>query len=212
MTDTIYVCLKDSLLSGNFVGILNCSEKDDFLWSLSLNDFLTLLLSCAGFFIVLCQFRHEMKLSRKQSKEASDKDIKVKEREWYLSVIVQPQIDSINEFYKELIEKVSNDVENIRDNIYLSEMDILVCQSKIIADNQEYIYSFFDHLETLVQPFDEKLSMSIVDEAMDLEDRTSKLIEYYLKNKDESLGDIRRLLLLNKVNVISLLYDKSKEI
>lgn len=212
MTDTIYVCLKDSLLSGNFIGILNCSEKDDFLWSLSLNDFLTLLLSCAGFIIVLCQFRHEMHLNRIQSQEAINNEKKVKQREWYLSVIVQPQIDSINEFYKELIEKVSNDIENIRDNIYLSDMDVLVFQSEIIADSQEYIYSFFDHLETLVQPFDEKLSMSIVDEAMDLEDRTSKLIEYYLKNKDESLGDIRRLLLLNKVNVISLLYDKSKEI
>ena len=82
----------------------------------------------------------------------------------------------------------------------------------IIADSKERIYSFFDHLEFLVRPFDEELSEKIADKAMDLEDSTSKLIEYYLKNQDESLEEIRRLILLNKIDVISLLYDKSKEI
>ena len=45
---------------------------------------------------------------------------------------------------------------------------------------------------------------------MDLEDMTSKLIEHYMK-VDEPLYEIRRKLLLNKVNIIQLLYNKSQE-
>ena len=212
MTDTVFVCIKDSILSNEFIGLIYKAEETNSYWYLSFNEVLTLVLATAAFIIAYKQFRHEMQLSRTQSQEAIDNEKKVKQREWYLTVIVYPRIESINNFYKDYIENLINNIGGIRNNILLSDLDMLTFQSTIIADSKERIYSFFDHLEFLVRPFDEELSEKIADKAMDLEDSTSKLIEYYLKNQDESLEEIRRLILLNKIDVISLLYDKSKEI
>ena len=212
MTDTVFVCIKDSILSNEFIGLIYKAEETNSYWYLSFNEILTLFLAIAAFIIAYKQFRHEMRLSRTQSQEAINNEKKVKQREWYLTVIVYPQIESINNFYKDYIEKLIDNIGRIRNNILLSDLDMLTVQSTIIADSKERIYSFFDHLEFLVRPFDEELSEKIADKAMDLEDSTSKLIEYYFKKQDESLEEIRRLILLNKIDVISLLYDKSKEI
>lgn len=124
-------------------------------------------------------------------------------------MIIHPQIEEINLFYKEFIEKVCNDVNELRVD-RKKRVQVLAKQARINADRQEQIHAFFDHLDPLIQPFDEKLSGKINDQVMDLEDMTSKLIEHYMK-VDEPLYEIRRMLLLNKVNIIQLLYNKSQE-
>lgn len=207
MIDTLNVYGKDSL-SAIAVRVIAFEDNSSFC-SLTLNEILTLVLTIVGVWVAICQFRNEMRKNRNETINAINEQKKERKRDWLLNVIIHPQIEEINLFYKEFIEKVCNDVNELRVD-RKKRVQVLAKQARINADRQEQIHAFFDHLDPLIQPFDEKLSGKINDQVMDLEDMTSKLIEHYMK-VDEPLYEIRRMLLLNKVNIIQLLYNKSQE-
>lgn len=207
MIDTLNVQEIDTL-SAVAVRVVELADNSSFC-SFTLNEILTLLLTVGAFAVAICQFRNEMKKNRQEAVEVIKAQKEERRREWLLSVIIHPQIEAINHFYKEFIDKVCDDVYRLRRERRVQGM-WLAMQARINADRQEQIHAFFDHLDPLIQPFDEQLSEKIKDEVMELEDMTLKLIERYIK-RDEPLYEIRRLLLLNKVNIVQLLYNKTQE-
>ncbi|WP_277122579.1 hypothetical protein [Bacteroides ndongoniae] len=124
-------------------------------------------------------------------------------KNWYLTVIVIPQLESINSFYSKLIDNL---IENVDELNRIGEKDLAVL-SQMQADRKDDINAFFDHLQSLIKSFDIELSKKLSHKIMDLEDCVTIILsDIYFDINSLSSTQIRRELLLNKKDIISLLY------
>lgn len=181
--------------------VVNTVEHKDSYYYLSFNEVITLLLAVLSVAIAIYQFNKQMSKNREEQKVANKKN-------WFLSVIVLPQIEAVNAFYKKIIEDVLSDMSilqpgNLGNIILLSEKQ---------AERKEQINAFFDHLQSLVRSFDISLSRRITDEVEKLEDEVTVMLgDFYFNIDNPTRHEIRRRLLLSKKNVISLLYQKTQD-
>lgn len=170
-------------------------QKDNvFSWTITFGDILTIV----GFGLAIWQFRKQMKVSR-EANDAAQRET------WFLNVIVLPQLNPINEFYKALIQLVIEQQGKIKD-LYISSAntpkEFNVKLANIKNECKEKINTFYDHIIVLVKSYDMQLGLSISDEIMNLEDIcTSLLDDFSIPAKEK----IRRNILNNKQKIISLL-------
>ena len=170
-------------------------QKDNvFSWTITFGDILTIV----GFGLAIWQFRKQMKVSR-EANDAAQRET------WFLNVIVLPQLNPINEFYKALIQLVIEQQGKIKD-LYISSAntpkEFNVKLANIKNERKEKINTFYDHIIVLVKSYDMQLGLSISDEIMNLEDIcTSLLDDFSIPAKEK----IRRNILNNKQKIISLL-------
>lgn len=178
----------------------HAQENNKQFFCLTFYEILTIFLSCIGVFFAIFQFRKQMTKSR-------ELNLKTNERNWYLSVIVLPQIGAINEFYRDLI----NDVLSDKDVLQPGSETYLVQLSEKQAVRKEQINAFFDHIQSLIRSFDSSLSQKIASKVEDLENVVTIILEENFIDNSCIKNDIRRRLLLTKKNIISILYKKSLE-
>lgn len=170
-------------------------QKDNvFSWTITFGDILTIV----GFGLAIWQFRKQMKVSR-EANDAAQRET------WFLNVIVLPQLNPINEFYKALIQLVIEQQGKIKD-LYISSAntpkEFNVKLANIKNECKEKINTFYDHIIVLVKSYDMQLGLSISDEIMNLEDIcTSLLDDFSIPAKEKILRNI----LNNKQKIISLL-------
>ena len=170
--------------------VANTVEHKDSYYYLSFNEVITLLLAILSVAIAIYQFNKQMRKNREEQKVANKKN-------WFLSVIVLPQIEDV------LSDMLILQPGNSGNIILLSEKQ---------AERKEQINAFFDHLQSLVRSFDISLSRRIADEVEKLEDEvTTMLGDFYFNIDNPTRHEIRRRLLLSKKNVISLLYQKTQD-
>ena len=181
--------------------VANTVEHKDSYYYLSFNEVITLLLAILSVAIAIYQFNKQMRKNREEQKVANKKN-------WFLSVIVLPQIEDVNAFYKKIIEDVLSDMLILQPG---NSGNIILLSEKQ-AERKEQINAFFDHLQSLVRSFDISLSRRIADEVEKLEDEvTTMLGDFYFNIDNPTRHEIRRRLLLSKKNVISLLYQKTQD-
>lgn len=190
----LYYVTEDTIQKlGTFV-LFNedCEEKSFF--EFSFNEILTLLIAAIGIIVAICQFRKQMNKNRQLQIEANKNN-------WYLSVIVIPQISLINDFYRVLIHDLLEDMSNpIRNNVELGTMQSV---------RKEQINSFFEHVLALVSSFDQGLSNNLSLKVQDLEDDVTIFLQRFFTDDDITeyfQSDVRRQLLDNKKEIIKLLY------
>lgn len=163
-------------------------------FSLSFNEVLTLLFTIVGIVFAVWQFQKQLRKNREAQYDVNKKN-------WYLSVIVIPQLEGINAFFKEFIEDVWNDVQ------VLHGSDNLVLLGQKQAEVKDQINSFFEHLQSLLNSYDIDISRQISDCVMDLEDQAIIILNDACFSVDEFTSNkIRRDLLLYKSRIISILY------
>lgn len=181
-------------------------QQEPSYWHLTFNELLTLIVAIfglivaiTGLVVAICQFKKQMDKNREEQKQSN-------ETNWYLTIIVQPQIEAINEFYKQLIDDLLLDIQISPDTITYKDL------AEKQATRKEQINAFFDHLQALVKSFDIDISMKIGDIVMDLEDKVVKLLMKHKFEMGESLNPstIRRYLLMNKKDIITALYLRMK--
>jgi hypothetical protein len=172
------------------------AEENESYFKLSFNDILTFVFTIIGIIIAIYQFKKQMTKNREEQKLANIKN-------WYLTVIVIPQLESINSFYSKLIDNL---IENVDELNRIGEKDLAVL-SQMQADRKDDINAFFDHLQSLIKSFDIELSKKLSHKIMDLEDCVTIILsDIYFDINSLSSTQIRRELLLNKKDIISLLY------
>lgn len=172
------------------------AEENESYFKLSFNDILTFVFTIIGIIIAIYQFKKQMTKNREEQKLANIKN-------WYLTVIVIPQLESINSFYSKLIDNL---IENVDELNRIGEKDLAVL-SQMQADRKDDINAFFDHLQSLIKSFDIELSKKLSYKIMDLEDCVTIILsDIYFDINSLSSTQIRRELLLNKKDIISLLY------
>lgn len=193
----LYYITEDTIQKlGTFVLFNEKSEKDSFS-EFSLNEILTLLIAFIGIVIAIYQFRKQMGKNRELQTEQNKNN-------WYLSVIVIPQIQLINDFYRTLIHDLLEDTSRPIPNI----VELGTLQSI----RKEQINAFFEHMLSLVSSFDQELSNELSLKVQDLEDDVTKFLNIFFTGNDITIyfqSDIRRKLLENKKEIISLLYLKT---
>lgn len=179
---------------------INVQKNDKPFFSLTLYELLTISLSIIGVVVAIYQFKRQMKKNREQSMQANEKN-------WYISVIVLPQIGAINEFYRNLI----NDIISDKNLLQPSSKKYFIELSEKQAIRKEQINAFFDHIQSLIRSFDSKLSQKIASQVEELENVVTIILDESFKDNSCINNEVRRRLLLTKKNIISILYKKSLE-
>lgn len=179
---------------------INAQVDNKSYFYLTLNELLTLLIAVTSVIVAIIQFRRQMAKNREEQKNTNNKN-------WFLSVIVLPQIEGINMFYLKLIEDVLNDILILRS----STGNDFVLLSEKQAVRKEQINAFFDHLQSLIRSFDVALSRKIAIEVEKLEDEVTIVLADCFGRRLYTKNEIRRRLLLNKKDIIAILYSKTLE-
>lgn len=175
-------------------------QVDEPYFYLTLNECLTLLFTLVGIIVAISQFKKQMAKNREEQRLMNV-------RNWFLSVIVLPQIESMNLFYLKLVEDILSDIGILRS----SKSGDLVLLSEKQAVRKEQVNIFFDHLQSLIRSFDIPLSRKIAIEVEKLEDEVTIILGDCLGRRLYTNNEIRRRLLLNKGEIISILYGKILE-
>lgn len=180
----------------------NTTVEQKSYWYLSFNEIVTLSLAITSVIVAIRQFKKQMKKNREEQRIANKEN-------WFLSVIVLPQIEEINYFYKKLIDDIFDDILELQP---VANVDMAMLSEKQ-AVRKEQINAFFDHLQSLIHSFDLPLSRKIAIEVEKLEDEVTIILsDYFFNISSPSNDEVRRRLLLNKKDVITLLYYKSQEV
>ena len=149
------------------------------------------LLTMVGFFIAIWQFVKQMKISRNSSNTAQ-------KQQWFLNVIIIPNIGPVNQFYVDLISKIK-DYDIIDPAISDEERMLIIANRK--NEIIYYINMYFDHLIALVKAYNISYICDLKNNVLDLEDSCTTIID---NNSTETIS--RRIILDNKQKFISLLY------
>jgi hypothetical protein len=165
-----------------------------FSYSVSIGDILTVL----GFAVTLFIFYRQLKESRKEGKSNLRSN-------WFLDVIVQPNMAAINELYIIIVDKANQNRISLRQRYENSDSakEINLDLARKQREAKDYIKDFFDHFRTLLmasEPGIARQTDAIVDELVDI---VTKYMDDYESGDTESC---KRKVLANKVKLIALLY------
>ena len=139
--------------------------------------------------------KHQNEVNRALQKQQNEKN-------WYISVIVIPQMDKINTLFHELVKAVKEgctSIEATPNDFVLMATKQKVCKSLIA--------SYLEHIVQLVSSYDSSTGSKISVIEMELQDEATKMIE--VKNLQES--EIRSRVLAYNGRLISTLFQCSKQ-
>ena len=124
------------------------------------------------------------------------------EKNWYISVIVIPQMDKINTLFHELVKAVKEGCISIE----ATPNDFVLMATKQ-KECKSLIASYLEHIVQLVSSYDSSTGSKISVIEMELQDEATKMIE--VKNLQES--EIRSRVLAYNGRLISTLFQCSKQ-
>lgn len=165
-----------------------------FSYTVSIGDILTVL----GFAVTLYIFYRQLKESRKEGKANLRSN-------WFLEVIVQPNMAAINDLYVNVVEKANQNRAALRKRYENSESakEINLDLAKRQREAKDYIKDFFDHFRALLmasEPAIADQTDSIIDELVDI---VTEHMDDYESGDTESC---KRKVLANKEKLIAVLY------
>ena len=152
---------------------------------------LTVIALALGFWQCIKQSRE----NRKQQREQNEKN-------WYVSVIVLPQLDSINKMFETLVDKTNDSYQELKKN-----PDLLIKASRQ-NECKEIISSSLSHVQQMVASYDRNLSGSISVLIDDLQDCVTNIIE---SSDKLSKSDIRTSILNYNAKLISILFERNMQ-
>ena len=126
--------------------------------------------------------------------------LQAQKENWYLSIIVLPELNSIKEFYDNLVNDIISRNNSLMTSRCKEGYDVMV--SKNQADVMENISNYFIKLINLVRSYNTKLG-DILDDYIDkLQDICTNLLSNDL---EDPRADIRKLIMNHESNLIALL-------
>ena len=134
-----------------------------------------------------------------QTWEAREERKRTLKENWYLTIILQQNMEGINTYYKNAAEGLSNEIKRIREHHANETRE----KAKSIRKLQVLKNDFFYNFVTLLQSYDKTIAQeadNILNEVIDL---NSKSIDNY---EDVGIDDCVRQIYSNKTKLISALY------
>lgn len=163
-----------------------------FNFGITIGQFLTFLIGLIGLIVGVYQFNKQMKANRTQHYNL-----------WYQDLLIKPELEHLNSFYRDLIRNVSASKRKI---MRCQRMLIFFSHTVVIADEQEKINSFIDkfylHFAASIASFNSKTAGEIKERSKDLYD----ICSVYLSNTDLSAEKNTYVKILgNKTEVLIIL-------
>ncbi|WP_289089560.1 hypothetical protein [uncultured Bacteroides sp.] len=124
---------------------------------------------------------------------------------WFMSVIIQPNLDNIDKFYNQVFQRISRSISNLQrgtDGRFIPRQKARA--NRALRDLRN---NFFDDFVTIVQSYDKSLATNINITINDLQDLCSEQIDNYL-NAD--MYSLKKRIYENRAALISLLYEGIK--
>lgn len=143
-----------------------------------------------------------------QSLKANKDRNKGIKQNWYMSVIIQPNLKNIDHFYNKMQQRINSNIDRLKgmtDGRFISRQ-----KAKANRALRDLRNDFFDDFITIVQSYDKSLATEINKTINDLQDFCSLQIDKY-ENAD--MYRVNKGIYENRAALISLLYEgiKGKE-
>lgn len=140
-------------------------------------------------------------------KSNKDKKVAIKQN-WFLTIIVQPNLNGINEFYNKISDKLINELDNLKTIRTPGRIAVQKAMTNRVV--KKIKSDFFDNFVTIVQSYESELATQIEEVLNDLQDFCSESIDNY-ENVEYHLT--RKKIFENRAILISTLYNgiKGKE-
>ncbi len=125
---------------------------------------------------------------------------------WFMSVIIQPNLSNIDNFYNKIQQRINSNISELKgttDGRFITRKKARA--NRALRDLRN---NFFDNFVTIVQSYDKSLATKINKTINDLQDLCSQQIDNF------SYADklqIKKKIYENRAALISLLYEGIKE-
>lgn len=134
-------------------------------------------------------------------KSVKEKKLAIRQN-WFMTVIVQPNLNNINNFYENTVLKLNEHLCSIRRSHNTST--ITVKKAKANRSIKNIKNDFFDDFVTIIQSYDKELATNTEKLLNNLQDLCSESIDNYSTIEDRF---IRKKIFENRASLISLLYE-----
>ncbi len=209
MDNLPYIHFKnDSLMKQHFVftyqplDSIYYSKKEDELERLEKiisTDFYANAISTLAIILTIAIFIRQNYINNKDRKKETKKN-------WYMSVIIQPNLNNIDKFYNQIHQRINNNINTLKgitDGRFIQRQKARA--NRTLRDLRN---DFLDNFVTIVQSYDKSLATKINKTINDLQDLCSQQIDNY-SNTD--ISQIKKKIYENRASLISLLYEGIKE-
>ena len=126
--------------------------------------------------------------------------LQAQKENWYLSIIVLPELNSIKEFYDDLVKDIISRQNSLMTSRCKEGYDVMVSQNQAVVIENISIY--FIKLINLVRSYNMKLGDILDDHIDKLQDICTNLLSNDLKDPS---ADIRKLIMNHESSLIALL-------
>ncbi|WP_456100625.1 hypothetical protein [Phocaeicola plebeius] len=178
------------------------SKKEDELERLEKiisTDFYANAISTLAIILTIAIFIRQNYINNKDRKKETKKN-------WYMSVIIQPNLNNIDKFYNQIHQRINNNINTLKgitDGRFIQRQKARA--NRTLRDLRN---DFLDNFVTIVQSYDKSLATKINKTINDLQDLCSQQIDNY-SNTD--ISQIKKKIYENRSSLISLLYEGIKE-
>ena len=184
------ITITDSSLCRCYCEQASKTEEDNgFIGSSSFAN----IIASAAIIVTLGIFIWQTIESRKERKRT------LKEN-WYLTIILQQNIEGINNYYKEAADGLASEIKRIRDHHVNEGLE----KAKSIRKLQVLKNEFFNNFVTLLQSYDKNIAQKVDDILNEVLDLYSTAIDNY---NGIGIDDCVRQIYSNKTKLISALYN-----
>ena len=155
-------------------------------------DLFANLVSAGALIITLIIFIIQTRQARKEQRRTINEN-------WYLTIILQPNMDELDEFYK----NEANQLETLINKLKARHGKETTEKAKSIKSLRDLKNEFFNHFILMVQGYDVHIAQEAENVLNDLADLNSEWIDHYSK---VNIADSKRLVFENKAKLINALY------
>lgn len=155
-------------------------------------NFYANLIATIGLIITLLITIYDNWKSRKVQKKALQEN-------WYFSIIVQPNLNNIEEFYSSTVKCLNEGMTKLKGKGKVTPIDKARLNKTYKSIKNRFSFNFV----TLVQSYDVELASCVNNQINDLQDFVSKSIDNYKNGNDE---EINKVIMDYKTKLIGLLY------
>ena len=192
-TDTLYKIIQ----TGNDVYVMHHATIFDYI---SVGDILTIL----GLFLTYMLFRKQLKETRKEN-------IKGIKAQWFLEVVIEPNLETIKKFYDDAVSNVKHSITLL--NTSFSKKTAQDFSTLLAKEKRKYKNDLKDdlgHVRSLIKATKPELSTDFDAKLDELIDIITDILDGH-QNYDDSSKEVKNKLLENQQELLAILYTTIKE-
>lgn len=155
-------------------------------------DLFANLVSAGALLITLIIFIFQTRQARKEQRRTINEN-------WYLSIILHPNMDELDKFYKEEANQLEAQINKLKGR-HGKEITEKAKSIKFLRDLKN---DFFNHFILMVQGYDVNIAQNAENILNELTDLNSECIDHYNR---VNIADSKRLVFENKAKLINALY------